>query len=774
MIDERADSLQKEILDGNINGLPAPDERDILSRSIEIVYGYLPSGLMATVFVALAAALFLARSVSPLTALLWAGGISMVAAFRLANFIAYRRGAKERRYPARWKRDFLCGVTFQGILWGIGGYLLFPESSPLDQMFLVATFGGMAGGALIFLSPLWPAYIIYSSAMLLPVCVRLFMAGQPAYLMTACMLFVYLCSLALISVKTRRWFENHLKTIMEKEALAGDLQTACSTLESYRQDLERLVDERTRELSESNLRLQEEILEKEAERLKAELSETRFRELAELLPEMIFETDRQGMLVFLNRKGGELTGLSSDPPPQGFRLIDIFAPDDRKRFAENLERLMAGDATGPVEFSAIGADGTPFPVLTVSSPIVREGAVQGLRGILMDTTRIKELELSLRQTSKMEAIGTLAGGIAHDFNNILAAILGYSELALNKTEKDAPLHHYLEQIVTASERAKSLVYKILTFSRKSRERKNRFNAGQVVEEALSFISVSIPQNVTMVVDISPECGMIEGDESEIHQIVINLCTNAFQAMREKGGELRLSMLPLKIGHDNYLVKQGLDAGDYLELAVSDTGPGIEESIRSRIFDPFFTTKGVGEGSGMGLSVVHGIAKRYGGLITVESQSGEGATFRVFLRKDAAPDAVSSCRTMGTSPGHERILLVDDDHVITKVISDLLTSLGYRVTIANSGREALSIFSSAPDCHDLLITDLSMPGMGGEELIRTVRDLKPEIPVILCSGFGENTNDSPDSGTFLKLGKPVNIAELTGSIRHLIAGESTPA
>jgi PAS domain S-box-containing protein len=769
-----ADNPHNEVLILNYDRLPVADDKDLLLRKIEIVYGYHPSGLLATAFVSMSTALFLARGGSPLTAACWAGGMTLVMALRLANLIAFRKAAEDRKDPALWKRNFLFGAAFQGIVWGIGGYFLFPDSSPLDQMFLVSTYGGMAGGAMIFLAPMWPAYIIYSAAMILPVCLRLFLAGQPAYLMTGFMLSVYLCSLMLISIKTRRWIENYLTTTLEKEALAGNLQTACSTLESYRQDLERLVDERTMELSESNLQLQKEIREKESERLKAKLSESRFRELAELLPEMIFETDREGVLTFLNRKGGELTGLSSDPPPQGFRLLDIFAPDERKRFAENLERQMAGEAIGPAEFTAIGADGTHFPVLTVSSSIARDGTVCGLRGILMDTTRIKELELSLRHTSKMEAIGTLAGGIAHDFNNILAAILGYSELALRKIEMGSSLHHYLEQIVIASDRAKSLVSKILTFSHKNRERKNRFPAGQVVEEALTFVSVSLPQNVALAVDISPECGMIEGDESEIHQIVINLCTNAFQAMKEKGGELRLSMLPLNIGHDNPLVKQGLTAGSYLELTVSDTGPGIEESIRSRIFDPFFTTKGIGEGSGMGLSVAHGIAKRYGGLLTVESQPGEGATFRVFLRRDAGPDAVSSCQTMEPSHGNERILLVDDDHMITEVIADLLTSLGYLVTTANSGREALSIFSSAPDCHDILITDLSMPGMGGGELIRTVRALKPEVPVILCSGFGENADNSLESGTFLKLAKPVNIAELTGSIRLLMARETIPA
>jgi PAS domain S-box-containing protein len=710
------------------------DKEVLLSRKIEIVYGYLPSGLLATVFVSTAIALFLARGSSPLSAVYWGGGMALVILLRLADFLAYRRRAIDLNNPSRWKRSFLAGVTSQGILWGIGGYCLFPDS-PLDQMFLVSTFGGMAGGALIFLSPIWPAFIIYSATLMVPVCLRLLLAGHPAYWMTGFMLFAYLFSCMLISVKTRRWIDNYLITSLEKEALAGNLQTACSALEGYRDDLERLVDERTRELSESNLQLQKEIHEKDAEKLKAELSEARFRELAELLPEMIFETDREGALSFLNRKGGELTGLSSDPPPTGVRLPDIFIPDDRKHVEENLERLIAGEAIEPVEFTALRSDGTTFPVLTVSSPIVRDGVACGLRGILMDTTRIKELELSLRHAQKMEAVGQLAGGIAHDFNNILTAIYGYCAILQKKMGEGSPFIPDINHICTSAERAANLTRSLLAFSRKQIMCTKMVNLNDVVMNVWQLLTRIIGEDIHIKMIPAEKPLNILADSGQIEQVLMNLAANARDAM-PNGGLLTIETEAREID-ESFIHAHGLGvSGKYAVISVSDTGTGMAAETSKKIFEPFFTTKEVGKGTGLGLSIIYGIINQHNGYINVYSEPDNGTTFKIYIpqaceeNKDNKEEAHSEYPRMGS----ETILLVEDDPSILQLADLILRKFGYEVILAEDGAEAVEKFNTYKEKIAIIVMDMIMPRKSGKEAYEEIRKVRPDIKTLFMSGY----------------------------------------
>jgi PAS domain S-box-containing protein len=765
----RTGAPSHEVQKGTDSKLFTLDKEVLLSRKLEIVYGYMPSGLLATAFVSMIIALFLGRGSSPLSAVYWGVGMAIVILLRLADFMTYRKLSNDQQPPSRWKKRFLAGVTSQGILWGIGGYCLFPDS-PLDQMFLVSTFGGMAGGAMIFLSPMWPAFIIYSATLMAPVCLRLLLAGHPAYWMTGFMLSVYLFSLMLISIKTRRWTDNYLITSMEKESLAVNLQTAFLALEGYREDLERLVDERTRELSVSNLQLQREIHEKDAEKLKSELSEARFWELAELLPEMIFETDLEGALTFLNRKGEELTGLSSHPPPTGASLLDIFIPGERREVKSNLERVIAGEAIGSAEFNALRSDGTTFPVLTVSSPIIRNGVACGLRGILMDTTRIKELELSLHQSQKMEAVGLLAGGIAHDFNNMLMAIVSYGGILQMSMTEDDPLRTNVDKMLTVVDRAAGLTQSLLAFSRKQVINLQPCNLNDIIRKVEKFLARVIGEDIEIQASFMEDPLYVNADSGQIEQVLMNLATNARDAMPHGG---LLSIVTESTEFDTeYINAHGYgELGRYARFSVSDTGAGMDATTTKRIFEPFFTTKEVGKGTGLGLAVVYGIVKQHGGYINVYSEPGKGTTFRThlpLLKGGERAETESASRPMPTK-GTETILLAEDEAELRKLLKSVLMTYGYMVIDAVDGEDAISKFTENRESIQLLLLDLIMPKKSGKDAYDEIRMKGGDVRTIFISGYPQDVIQRTcllEEGCDL-IKKPISPQNLLRKIREVL-------
>jgi signal transduction histidine kinase/CheY-like chemotaxis protein len=364
---------------------------------------------------------------------------------------------------------------------------------------------------------------------------------------------------------------------------------------------------------------------------------------------------------------------------------------------------------------------------------------------ITDLTRIQEeklhLETQLRQAHKMEAIGTLAGGIAHDFNNILAAILGYSEIALEDCIGQPPIDGYLAEILKAANRAKDLTQQILTFSRKAEIAPKPVRLSNIVREAVKLLRASIPVTITIREELHSNA-MVMADPTQLHQVVMNLATNAAHAMEKSGGVLTITLadVELDLNQDTLIGLGGTRW--FLQLTVADTGQGIDDALQERIFDPYFTTKPKGKGTGMGLSVVHGIVKNCGGDIRVESAPGHGAVFRIYL---PAQNTVS--RPLAKAPvpesiaGHqEAILVVDDEPQIAHVMQLMLESLGYRVTAYTSSREALQVFRDSPQAFDMVITDMTMPELTGEELARSVLEKRPDIPVILCTGFNEHMNE----------------------------------
>jgi DNA-binding NtrC family response regulator len=377
------------------------------------------------------------------------------------------------------------------------------------------------------------------------------------------------------------------------------------------------------------------------------------------------------------------------------------------------------------------------------------------------------LEVQLRQSQKMEAIGSLAGGVAHDFNNILSIIMGNAELAKEAMEDDHEAQDKLSKVEIASTRAKELINQLLTFSRKSDSRWEQLDLNSLVTECLLLIRSSAPSNIVIRHDTSDAPHFILGDAIQIHQIVLNLCTNAIQAMTQDGG---LLILKLESVSNPNLEQSELAPGQYLKLNVVDNGSGIPAGISNRIFEPYFTTKEVGRGTGMGLAVVHGIVKAHGGEIRVDSIPNVKTEFSVYLPlTDKTVKPSDEIVAEFAPPGNERILLVDDEDMILDVISKTLIKLGYRVDTYINSRSALVAFRNAPEEYDLVITDMTMPGMTGYKLSEEISQIRSNIPIILCSGYNEKFDQPTLLGVGIRkfLMKPVSRTELAKNIRELL-------
>jgi signal transduction histidine kinase/CheY-like chemotaxis protein len=347
------------------------------------------------------------------------------------------------------------------------------------------------------------------------------------------------------------------------------------------------------------------------------------------------------------------------------------------------------------------------------------------------------LEDKLWQSQKMEAIGTLAGGIAHDFNNILGIIMGFSEIALLTAPPESKCREYLQEVFKASGRAKELVSQILTFSRKSKTESRPMQIGLVMKEALKMLRASLPSTIELRQSVQRDLPSVMADPTQIYQVLMNLCANAGHAMRDKGGLLDVGLVAVSFDSKEAVPHPDLKPGKYQKLTISDTGHGMERSVLDRIFEPFYTTKGPGEGTGMGLAVVHGIMKTHDGAVLVQSEPGRGTCFELFFPSlDLTVASGLETNTVAIPTGKEHILLVDDEEPLVKVGEQMLVSFGYRVTTATSSLEALKVFKAAPYQFDLVITDLTMPKMTGLDLSNQILELRADMPIILCTGFSD--------------------------------------
>ena len=387
-----------------------------------------------------------------------------------------------------------------------------------------------------------------------------------------------------------------------------------------------------------------------------------------------------------------------------------------------------------------------------------------------------QLEIQLRQAQKMEAIGALAGGIAHDFNNILSAIIGYTELAqisINSTCTESNCHVLmdLQGVLQAASRAKNLVKQILTFSRQQAGERKPIELTGVVREGLKMLRSLIPQSIEMREDLQIDEAIVLADSTQMHQVIMNLGTNAYHAMRETGGLLVVELARTIIAANDVKIQNlHLMPGPYVILRVSDSGSGMERTVLERIFDPYFTTKDKDSGTGMGLAVVHGIVKSHGGYISVYSELGKGSTFQVYLPLSVSKGLEEAAKPeLEISGGTENILLVDDEKAVLNIEERMLAGLGYQVKGMLKPQDALSLFRDDPEAFDLIVTDMTMPGINGAQLIQSVLEIRPTMPVVLCTGFSELMNEAKAKAIGVRqyIIKPVTRLEIALAVRRAL-------
>ncbi|BHH85331.1 transporter substrate-binding domain-containing protein [Desulforhopalus sp. 52FAK] len=527
-----------------------------------------------------------------------------------------------------------------------------------------------------------------------------------------------------------------------------------------------------RKVQERTEALQKEIAERKLYEKAFRKSEKRFLDLAKNSTDLIWEFDENEIFTYTSDRIVDLLGYTPEeligrsafepmPSPEAGKIAKEFYrfKDERKPFSNLINVNTHRNGTDVI----IESSGVPI--------IDSEGTFRGYRGIDRDITKRVNLEEELRQAHKMQAMGTMAGGIAHDFNNILVAIIGYAELAKMDSSLSDDAAGHINEVLTAGHRAKGLVEQILTFSRKNLDKNHPIEPHLVIKEALKLMRASLPTTIELSEDISEDNGLILANSTNIHQIVVNLCTNALHAMKSEQGTIEVSLRRVELHQPDVVGDDVSRSGTFVELIVRDTGCGMTKATVERIFEPYFTTRDAHKGSGMGLAVVHGIVQNCRGHIQVDSSPGRGTTFKVYFPVYAGEKSIEAgIQEKGPIPkGTERILFVDDEETVVSLCQMILEREGYHVTAHFSSLKTLELFQNSPDDFDLVITDQTMPDLRGSELAQKLREIRADIPIILCTGYSTTISEDQASelGIDKYMTKPISRRAMLLAVREVL-------
>ncbi|MGD2187057.1 MAG: PAS domain S-box protein [Desulfobacterales bacterium] len=502
-------------------------------------------------------------------------------------------------------------------------------------------------------------------------------------------------------------------------------------------------------------------------------SEERFRELAELMPETVFEVDLEGNLTFVNRNAFNYFGYTPQDLKKGLKSFDMIIPKDRERARNNVTKILKGEKSGINEYTALRKDGSTFPVMIHSAPIFKAGKPVGLRGFIVDITERKraeeerrKLEVQFQQAQRFEALGTLAGGIAHDFNNLMMNIQGNTSLMLFEIENDHPFFEPLKKIEKQVKSGAQLTRQMLGYARKGKFNVKSVDLNQILDESADTFGRT-RKEITIHREFDKNLFPVEADQGQIEQVLLNLYVNAADAM-PGGGKLILTTkneTHLNIKSNHYDPKPG----KYVQLTITDSGIGMDPQTLERIFDPFFTTKDMGRGTGLGLASVYGIIKSHDGYIDVESEKGHGTTFTIFLpatEKGIEDKAEAKARLI---KGSGTLLIVDDEELVLDVGANMLKKLGYTVLKAHNGTEAVDVFKANKNKIKMVILDIIMPDMGGGAVYDKIKSINPEVKVLLSSGYSVDGQaiELLERGCDGFMQKPFTMEELSGKITQIL-------
>ena len=737
---------------------------EILGEKLSFLNQHLMVGVIVSFIAALALALTVPGAHAPRGLWPWLGASLFVTVVRCLGIHAFRQRPRTPEELPFWRRTAEVGALAQGLLWGAASTILFaPDSS--SQYFLICVMAGVVGGAIIFLSPVWSAFILFTVPAMLPLSLRMLAQGTPTERTTGVMGLVFIATMVLASGRTCRWLEDALLGSMEKDLLARELLAANAALEASQGHLEATVLSRTLELSKANLALQAEGRNNERERQRALEAELRYRALFEAVSEGFSHVDAQENFILANPAAERIFGVPTGGLV-GRSLKAFLAPED----VAQIERETAKRTQGQSSFyplDIVRPDGVRRSLTVNVSPVwAPDGSYGGASAFFQDVTEKNMTEETLRQAQKLESMGVLAGGIAHDFNNLLSAIMGNLNLLQLELPSGSQSMRLLTTMEAAANRAASLTKQMLAYSGRGRFQIRELSLNESVTELTELLQVGVTKGVALAFDLAPDLPAISADPSQMQQLLMNLVTNASEALEGRPGCIQVSTRVVELdalAAARASVHAPVKKGPHVVLEVKDDGTGIGPEVLPHIFDPFFTTKE--SGRGLGLSAMLGILRGHGAGIEIKSRPGLGSTFSLFFPVAAPLAPVHALRQPATiRPFNGKVLAVDDEPAVLETVTIMLERMGFQVLAARDGVEALEAFRANTDI-GLVLLDLTMPRMDGQEAFLAIRDLKAHLPVILSSGYdGQQTMhhlQGPGAPTFLQ--KPYTLKVLRKTI-----------
>ncbi len=759
--------------------------REILATQVGQVYRYQPIGFIANMVNSAILVFIQWKAVSHRVLLIWFGAMIVVTGLRYLFILRYKHADVAPAQSPRWEALFIGGVLISGSIWGVAGILFFPPGDLARQIFTAFVLGGMVAGAVGVYSALKRAFLAFTLPALIPVAISFFYIGDAVHFTMGAMVILFAILMFMTAERNYKINVTSLELTLENKDLVTYLTAAkeetdslnmklrseiaerkmvSEELEKHRGRLEVLVKERTDDLRRANEELEEAVVELKQTTVALRDSEEKYRMLVNNANDAVFIA-QDGVIKFPNPMFKQATGYSTEEA-SAMPLENLIHPDDRALVGERyLKRLRGEDVPGIYSFRIITKSGEERSVSINAVRIIWEGRPAALY-FARDITETIKLEKRLQTAQKMEAVGILAGGVAHDFNNLLMSIQGNISLLLHDLDPDHPSREMLSEVEQSIESGEQLTRQLLGFARGGKYELSTIDLNEIVSRTASLFGRT-KKEIRIHQKLQEGLRAAEADRSQIEQVLLNLYINAGQAM-PGGGELYLETENVDFPTAEASV-HGIEPGRYVKISVTDTGAGIKKEHLEKIFDPFFTTREKTRGIGLGLASSYGIIQNHHGTITIRSEIEHGTTFNIYLPVSEKKARTKKPASETISPGSGTVLLVDDEERIIRPVMRYLQYIGFEVIPAGGGEEALRIYREKGETVDIVMLDMVMPGLSGGKTYDVLREINPDVKVLLCSGYSADGEAARilKSGRHGFIQKPFTTEQLSRKLEEIL-------